>query len=281
MIESAKWEWEITSKTSWFVNLKELYFYKDLLLSQTRKDFLGAYQQTLLGPLWVLIQPLLTVGIFVVVFNNILGVKTDGYPPILFNLMGVTLWTLFSEVFTNTSRTFTQNAAVFSKVYFPRIIVALSALLLQFILFGIQLLLLGSVFAYYVITKQIIFHASSLPLALVAIVVTSGIAFGAGLIFSVLTAKYRDLTSLSQLLTKLLMFVTPVFFSLAVVPQKAVAYVMINPLSPMFELFRAAFSGDYHGSLSGIGFSVMFMVVIVTSGILLFNKMGDKLLDVL
>ncbi|WP_342648410.1 ABC transporter permease [Mucilaginibacter sp. CSA2-8R] len=281
MTKSVKWEWEITSKTSWFVNFKELYFYKDLLLSQTRKDFLGAYQQTLLGPLWVLIQPLLTVGIFVIVFNNILGVKTDGYPPMLFNMIGVTLWTLFSDIFTNTSRTFTQNAAVFNKVYFPRVIVALSALLLQLLLFGVQLLLLGSVFTYYALTNQVTFHASTLPLALVAVVITSGIAFGAGLIFSVLTAKYRDLTSLTQLVIRLLMFVTPVFFTLSVVPQKVNWVVMLNPLSSMFELFRAAFTGTYHGTLNAITFSVLFMTIIVTAGVLLFNKMGDKLLDVL
>ncbi len=281
MAESAKWDWEITSKTSWFVNFKELYLYKDLLISQTRKDFLGAYQQTLLGPLWVLIQPVLTVGIFVVVFNNILGVKTDGYPPVLFNLIGVTLWTLFSEVFVNTTRTFTQNAAVFSKVYFPRVIVALSALLLQLVLFVIQLLLLGSVFAYYVFTDQIALHPYDLPLGLIAVFITSGIAFGAGLIFSVLTAKYRDLASLTQLIVRLLMFVTPVFFTLAIVPKKVNWIVMINPLSSMFELFRAAFTGNYHGTTSGIGFSALFMICIVTAGILLFNKMGDKLLDVL
>jgi len=281
MAESAKWDWEITSKTSWFVDVKELYFYKDLLISQTRKDFLGAYQQTLLGPLWVLIQPILTVSIFVVVFNNILGVKTDGYPPVLFNLIGVTLWTLFSDVFINTTRTFTQNAAVFSKVYFPRIIVALSALLLQLVLFGIQLLLLGSVFTYYILTKQVAFHADTLPLLFIAVIVTAGIAFGAGLIFSVLTAKYRDLASLTQLVIRLLMFVTPVFFTLAIVPKKVNWIVMINPLSSMFELFRSAFTGIYHGTLTGVAFSAIFMFVIVTIGTLLFNKMGDKLLDVL
>lgn len=234
-----------------------------------------------MGPLWVLIQPVLTVGIFVVVFNNILGVKTDGYPPVLFNLIGVTLWTLFSEVFVNTTRTFTQNAAVFSKVYFPRVIVALSALLLQLVLFVIQLLLLGSVFAYYVFTDQIALHPYDLPLGLIAVFITSGIAFGAGLIFSVLTAKYRDLASLTQLIVRLLMFVTPVFFTLAIVPKKVNWIVMINPLSSMFELFRAAFTGNYHGTTSGIGFSALFMICIVTAGILLFNKMGDKLLDVL
>lgn len=281
MAESAKWDWEITSRTSWFINLKELYLYKDLLLSQTRKDFLGAYQQTLLGPLWVVIQPILTVGIFVLVFNNILGVKTNGYPPVLFNLIGVTLWTLFSEIFTNTTRTFTQNAAVFSKVYFPRVIVALSALLLQLILFGIQLILLGAVFAYYTVTKQVAFHASNLPLLLIPVVITSGIAFGTGLIFSVLTAKYRDLASLTQLIIRLLMFITPVFFTLAAVPQKMHWIIVINPLSSMFELFRASFTGSYYGTFTDIAFSLVFMIFIITGGILLFNKMGDKLLDVL
>jgi lipopolysaccharide transport system permease protein len=278
----APWDWEIKPETTWWnINLKEVYSYKDLLLQLTRKDFLGLYQQTLLGPFWVLLQPLLTVLTYLLVFNKLIGIPTDGVPPFFFYLIGITLWNLFSEVFLQTSKTFSQNAEIFGKVYFPRIIVALSNLWLQLLLFLIQMLLLTVTFLFFIIIHKASFEISHIGLILPAIIVTSGIGFGGGLIFSVLTAKYRDLLPLMQLIIRLLMFVCPVFYSLAIVPKKLKWLVNINPLSAPFELFRFAFLGKGNINAFQFFYSAGFMVIIVCFGIVLFNKMSDRLMDVI
>src|ERR1700754_4686976 len=157
--EKLKWQWEINKKTSWLgVSLKELYHYKDLLFRLVRKEFLSSYQQTLLGPFWVLLQPILTVLTSILIFHRIIGVSTQGIPPLLYYLAGITLWTLFSDIFQNTSVTFTQNVQVFNKVYFPRIIVPLSVVLLSALRFVIQLLLFFAALIYYYITGEVAIH---------------------------------------------------------------------------------------------------------------------------
>jgi lipopolysaccharide transport system permease protein len=282
MSEQPHWDWEIKTESSWFgVSLKELYSYKDLLLSLTRKEFLGSYQQTLLGPFWVLLQPLLTVLIYVLVFNKVIGISTGKTPPMLFNLIGITLWTLFSEIFLNTAKTFTQNAEVFGKIYFPRIIVALSGLWLQIILFGVQMLFLFGVYLFFVLTGHVNLTLSHIWAIVPVIITTAGIGFGAGLIFSILTAKYRDLMALIQLIIRLLMFVCPIFFTISMVPARVRWLVDLNPLSVQFELFRYAFISQ--GSVTAIQvlYSTGFMCALVFFGILLFNKMSDKLMDVI
>ncbi len=282
MPERPHWDWEIKTETSWFgVSIKELYSYKDLLLRLTRKEFLGSYQQTLLGPFWVLLQPLLTTLIYVLVFNTVIGISTGDTPPMLFNLIGITLWNLFSEVFLNTSKTFILNVEVFSKIYFPRMIVALSGLWLQIILFGVQLLFLFSIYLFFLFKGQTNFNISHLWMIIPAIITTAGIGFGAGLIFSILTAKYRDLLALIQLLIRLLMFVCPIFYTMSMVPQKVKWLVNLNPLSVQFELFRYAFLGQGNISAVEIIYSSVFMIALIFFGILLFNKMSDKLMDVI
>lgn len=281
-LDSIDWEWEIEPSTNWWnISLKELYSYRDLLFQLARKDFLGLYQQTLLGPFWALLQPLLTVLTFIVVFNKIIGISTGSVPPFLFNLIGITLWNLFSEIFLQTSKTFSQNADIFSKVYFPRIIVALSALWLQIVLFGVQLFLLIVVYLYFFMTGQVSFELGRAFLIFPIILITTGIGFGGGLIFSVLTAKYRDLMSLLQLLIRLLMFICPIFYTLSMVPKKMQWFVNINPLSSLFEYFRFAFLGMGSIDIGQLLYSTICMVVILCFGVMLFNKMSDKLIDVL
>jgi lipopolysaccharide transport system permease protein len=276
------WDWEIKPKTSWWnINLSELYSYKDLILQLTRKDFLGQYQQTLLGPFWVVLQPLLSVFVYVLVFNNVIGISTGDVPPFLFNLIGITLWNLFSEIFLQTSKTFSQNGDVFNKVYFPRIIVAISTFWLQLQLFSINLLLLFAIYIYYVITGIVDYDLGKLILILPIIIITAGIGFGGGLIFSVLTAKYRDLMSLIQLLIRLLMFACPIFYTLSMVPKSVQWFVVINPLSSLFEYFRYAFIGTGSLDILLLSYSIGFMILIVCFGIMLFNKMSDKLIDIL
>lgn len=276
------WDWEIKPKTSWWnINLSELYSYKDLIVQLARKDFLGQYQQTLLGPFWVVLQPLLSVFVYVLVFNNVIGISTGNVPPFLFNLIGITLWNLFSEIFLQTSKTFSQNGDVFNKVYFPRIIVAISTFWLQLQLFSINLLLLFAIYIHYVITGIVDYDLGRLILIFPIIIITAGIGFGGGLIFSVLTAKYRDLMSLIQLIIRLLMFVCPIFYTLSMVPESVQWFVVINPLSSLFEYFRYAFIGTGSLDILLLSYSIGFMILIVCFGIMLFNKMSDKLIDIL
>ena len=168
------WEWEIKPKTSWWnLSLVELYSYKDLILQLARKDFLGQYQQTLLGPFWALIQPLLSVIVYVLVFNNVIGISTGTVPPFLFNLIGITLWNLFSEIFLKTSNTFSQNADIFSKVYFPRIVVAISTFWLQLQLFSINLILLFAAYIYFLIKGTVDFDLGRAFLIIPIIIITT------------------------------------------------------------------------------------------------------------
>jgi lipopolysaccharide transport system permease protein len=280
--KSNSWDWEIKPQSTWLgASLKELYAYKDLLFRLVRKEFLVRYQQTLMGPLWLLIQPILTVFTYVVVFNKVIGLSTGGVPPVLFYLTGITLWSLFTDVFSGTSTTFTQNIAVFSKVYFPRIITPLSTLLLHCLRFCIQLALLLLIMVYYYFKGGISIAPINFLAAVPVVVVVAGIALGAGLIFSVLTAKYRDLANLIGLFISLLMFVSPVFYSLTIVPKDIQWFVQINPLTSQFELFRYAFVGKGDFSVFQLFYSTFFMLFTLSVGLLLFNKKGDALMDVI
>jgi lipopolysaccharide transport system permease protein len=281
MLQQKHWDWEIKSETSWLgASFRELFSYKDLLLRLVRKEFLASFQQTLLGPFWVIFQPLLTVLTYMFVFRNLMHLSTEGFPSFLYYLTGITLWNLFSDLFLNTSNTFLQNVAVFSKVYFPRLIAPLSILLLYLLRFGIQLGFLLIAYIYFCFAGNVQFDFFRLLIIIPAIIITAGIGFGAGLIFSILSTKYKDLLGLLQLLIRLLMFVCPIFYSLAVVPNKLKAYVYLNPLSSVFEFFRYAFLGK--GQIEAIPFlySIICMIVLLGGGVLLFNKMGDKLMDV-
>jgi lipopolysaccharide transport system permease protein len=211
----------------------------------------------------------------------VIGISTGDTPPMLFNLIGITLWNLFSEVFLNTSKTFTQNVEIFSKIYFPRIIVALSGLLLQLILFGVQLLFLFAIYLFYLLNGQIIVNLSQILWIVPAIIITAGIGFGGGLVFSVFTAKYRDLMVLIQIIIRLLMFLCPIFYTMAMVPERVRWLVNLNPLSSQFELFRYAFLSNGSLTIVEISYSILFMVLLVFFGVLLFNKMSDKLMDVI
>ncbi|MEJ7766831.1 MAG: ABC transporter permease [Chitinophagaceae bacterium] len=276
------WDWEIKSQTTWLgASWKELYSFKDLLFRLVRKDFLASYQQTLLGPFWAVLQPILTVLIYVLVFNKVMSVSTQGIPPFLYYLIGITLWNLFSDIFQYTSITFTANAYIFSKVYFPRIITPLAVMLLHGIRFLIQLLLLIGVLLYYYFTGEVELLPVNALLAIPTVIITAGIGLGSGLIFSIITAKYRDLQNMIQLIIRLLMFVCPIFYSTAMVPAKIKWIVLLNPLSSQFEMFRYAFIGIGETSLLPFLYSTLFMIALVGSGVLLFNKMGDKLIDVI
>lgn len=275
------WEWEIKPHGKWLgINLKELFAYKDLLFRLVRKEFLLRYQQTILGPVWVVIQPLLTVMIYVVVFNKVIKVPIPNVPPVLFYLSGITLWTLFSDIFNATASTFSTNIEVFNKVYFPRLIAPLSISILHLLRFLIQLVLLILILLYYYFTDGIELNSINILSAIIPVVITVGFGLGGGLIFSIITAKYRDLSNMISLFINLLMFVCPIFYSTQLVSENIRWIVNINPLSPLFEMFRYSFLGVGQFTFLNIVYSSIIMLVLLVFGILLFNKKGDELIDV-
>jgi lipopolysaccharide transport system permease protein len=280
--DKIKWGWEINNKTSWLgVSLKELYHYKDLLLRLVRKEFLSSYQQTLLGPFWVLLQPLLTVLTSLLIFHGVIGVSTEGVPPLLYYLAGITMWNLFSDIFLGTSVTFTQNAQVFNKVYFPRIIVPLSIVLLSGLRFLIQLLLFFVALLCYYLVGDITIQLHAFLIGIPVLIVTAGIGLGAGLIFSIFTAKYRDFLGLIQIILRLLLFVCPIFYPMSIVPHRLQWIMNINPLSVQFELFRFAMLGKGQFTTEQVIYSGISMLVLLGGGMLLFNKTADRLIDVI
>jgi lipopolysaccharide transport system permease protein len=274
-------KWEIKPRSNWFeLNLQELFLYKDLLLRMVRRDFLMLYQQTLLGPAWIILQPLFTVLTYILVFDKVMGIPTNGVPSFLFYLTGITLWNLFADIFLGTASIFISNATVFSKVYFPRLVVPLSTTLLHFVRLGIQLLLLIGVILFYHFTGRFQMHAGYWIISIAPMLIAAGIGLGCGLIFSVLTARYRDLMNLLHLVIRLLMFVCPIFFSLSLVPEKYQWIINLNPLSPLFELFRYAFLGQGIFTMWQLVYSVCAMLVLLMGGIVLFSKKADTLMDV-
>lgn len=282
MTENANWDWEIKPQKPWFgTNLKELFAYKDLLFRLVRKEFLIRYQQTLLGPLWVLIQPVLTVIIYILIFNRIIKVPIPDIPPILFYLCGITLWSLFSDIFSGTANTFIHNIDVFNKVYFPRLIAPLSITFLHYIRFFIQLILLVILVIFFSLRGEVHINPGIFFLMLPITLFTAAFALGWGLIFSIITAKYRDLSNIINLLVSLLMFVTPIFYSMDIVPDKIRWVVALNPLSTFFELFRYSILGIGHFSTYQILYSGFASLLFLFSGLLLFNKKGDKLIDII
>ncbi len=281
---NSKTDWVIEAKTSSLnLNLKELFSYRHLLFRLVRKEFLINYQQTLLGPLWILFQPLLTLITYVFVFNKVIGVSVGGtLPPALFYLSGIILWNFFNESFASISKTFRDNVHLFSKVYFPRLIVPLASIFTQFFRFLVQLFLLIIILIYFMVfegfTVTFTLYLLSVPLI---VLVVGMISMSIGLIFSVITAKYRDLGNFVDVLIRVLMFITPVIFPISAVKENIRWIVQINPLAPLFELFRLGLLGEGTVTAGQLLYSVTFMIVTLLAAIVIFNKKGSKLIDVI
>ena len=277
-----KWDWEINNKaTFWSHGMNELWSYRHLVAGLVRRQFLLNYQQTILGPLWVLFQPVMTLFTYVLVFDKFVGIPTGSLPPVLFYFSGIILWSFFSDCLTNTSGTFRENAHLFSKVYFPRILVPVSVMGTQFLRFLIQFLMLLGLIVYFKLFKglplQLEMWWLALPLSILSV---AGISLGMGLVFSVLTAKYRDITNLLNLGVRLLMFLTPVIYPLDVVSENVRWMVYLNPLTPAFELFRLSLLGEGVISFWQLLYSLGFTLLLMVGASLMFQKQGDKLIDV-
>lgn len=241
-----------------------------------------SYQQTILGPVWILFQPVLTLVVFLFVFGRIIGVPIDKTtPPVLFYFSGIVLWNFFNDIFGSTARTFRDNTHLFSKVYFPRIIIPAATMGTQFIRFLVQFLLLLLLLLYHVFFKGFSIGSGAAFLLLPAVVLlTAFLGLSAGLVFSVLTAKYRDLGNLVDVLIRLLIFVTPVFYSLSSMKPALRWLINLNPLTPLFEAFRLSVTGRGLVSPVQVVCSLCFIAVSLYASLWLFNTKGSKLIDV-
>lgn len=278
----SEWDWEIKAKTSWWgSSLSELWSYRHLVVGLIRRDFLLSYQQTVLGPLWVLLQPIMTLATYVLVFGKVVGISTQGTPPVLFYLTGIVLWNLFNDVFTSTSAIFRENANLFTKVYFPRLIMPVAQMGNQLARFVIQFALLLLVLAYYCLfTPWPAPAVGRLVFVPLVVLLTAALSLALGLFFSVLTGKYRDVSYVVGIGIRLLMFLTPVIYPVGYIAEKWRWLVQLNPLTTLFELFRLALLGKGIATGPQLFYSVAFTAFLFVVALLTFNKQGDKLIDV-
>lgn len=276
-----EWTEVISPKTGLFdVKLSELWRYRDLIMLFVRRDFVSTYKQTILGPIWFFIQPLFTTLIFTLVFSQIARLSTDGLPPILFYLSGVTLWTYFSDCFSKTSNVFVANAGIFGKVYFPRLTSPVSIIISNLIKFAIQLVLFGCIYAYYIINHQIAFQITwTIVLFPFLVVLMAFLGLGLGIIFSSLTTKYRDLSFLLQFAIQLLMYATPIIYPISSVSGKLKTILMLNPLTPVIETFRVLLFGTGAIDINGLIYCTVFTILTLFFGILIFNRVEKSFMD--
>jgi lipopolysaccharide transport system permease protein len=262
------------------LKLGDLWRYKDLVLLFVRRDFVSVYKQTILGPLWYLIQPLLTTVIFTVVFGNIASLPTDGLPKFLFYMSGTVVWSYFASCLTKTSETFVQNANLFGKVYFPRLAVPVSILISNLITFLIQFALFLAFVLYFVLRGTLIQpNWLWVILSPVLLLVMAGLGLGLGIIVSSLTTKYRDLRFLVQFGVQLLMYATPVIYPVSSIPARFQWIIQANPMTPIIEAFRYAFLGTGTVNLPNLAYSLGFMLVVVIVGSIIFNRVEATFMD--
>lgn len=264
------------------VDLKELWDYRDLCMLFVKRNVTTQYKQTVLGPLWYIIQPVMTVAMYMVVFGGIAKIPTDGLPEPLFYLSGVCLWQYFNDCLTKTSSTFVANAGIFGKVYFPRLIAPLSTVISNLVRFGIQLALFLVVYAIYqifIIPGQI--HTNWYALLLpVLVVMLAGLALGFGILFSSFTTKYRDMQLLLDYFVRLWMYATPIIYPLSTITNEKLHFVMsLNPLTGIVEAFKYGFLGAGEFSWGMLAYSFGFMVVLLAVGIVIFNRVQRTFMD--
>lgn len=275
-----EWTLIIRPRTGWFdLHLADLWRYRDLITMFVRRDFVSLYKQTILGPLWFIIQPLLMTLTFTLIFGNIAQLSTDGLPKILFYLSGIMAWNYFSECLLKTSETFSGNAHLFGKVYFPRLAVPVSVVISNFIKFGIQLGLFLAFYFYFLANGAAVKPTWAILLVFPLIILMAALGLGSGIIVSSLTTKYRDLRFLIQFGTQLLMYSTPVIIPLSKIPEKYRWIMLINPMTPVIETFRFAFLGTGTFSWAHLGISAATTILIVAAGIVLFNHVEKTFMD--
>ena len=261
------------------INMGELWRYRDLIMLFVKRDFVAKYKQTILGPLWFIIQPLLTTLMFTVVFGNIAGIPTDGIPKILFYLSGIVGWTYFSTCLNDTSQTFVKNASIFGKVYFPRLALPISIVISNLVSFFIQFAFLLIFLFYFMASGSDISPNINVLLIPVLIVLIAGLGLGFGIIISSLTTKYRDLTNLVTFGVTLWMYITPIIYPMSEIPEKYKIYVLANPMTPIVETFKTALLGVGEINYMHLLYSFGFTVVVLVAGVIIFNKVEKTFMD--
>jgi lipopolysaccharide transport system permease protein len=252
------------------------------LLLFVRRDFISVYKQTILGPLWFFIQPIITAITFAIIFRTLSGISTDGLPQILFYMAGITLWNYFSDTLLKTSDTFSANASIFGKVYFPRLIVPLSVVLSNLVKFGIQFLLFTALWLYYLITSDVVHPNKTLLIIPLLILLMGFLGLAMGIIISSITTKYRDLKFLVTFGVQLLMYASPIVFPLSMVSEKYPQYkifLLANPITSIIEAFKYAFLGVGEFNILYLGYSLIFTIVLFFIGLVVFNKVEKSFMD--
>ena len=280
---SNDWLFEITPKNKFFsLNLKEVWQYRDLLFLFVKRDVITVYKQTVLGPLWYLIQPLFTAITFTIIFNNVAGINTGTVPPFLFNLAGITVWNYFTACLNGTSDTFKANANIFGKVYFPRIITPLSVVISNLIKFGIQFLIFVVFYIFYYFQGVNLTLNFSLLFLPVLIAVMGILGLGLGMLISSMVTKYRDFSNLLGFGIQLLMYLSAVMYPMELIKDKLPKLgwlVEYNPLAYVIETSRYMLLNIGEISVLGLSYTFLFTVAIFFTGVLIFNKTEKSFID--
>lgn len=274
------WDLIIKPQTYWYdLRIKEIFKYKDLLFLFVKRDFISIYKQTILGPLWFFIQPIITAITFTVIFGNLAKISTDGLPQILFYMCGITLWNYFADTLAKTADTFSSNVNIFGKVYFPRMIVPLSVVVSNLIKLGIQFLLFLCVWIYYLIQTDLIHPNKMLMLIPYLIILIGFMALSFGIIISSLTTKYRDLKFLVTFGIQLMMYASPIVYPLSIVPEKYKWIIVANPVTSIIESFKYAFLGVGEFNWFYLGYSTLFTIVLFMIGLVIFHRIEKSFMD--
>ena len=275
-----KWDTILTSKKKMYsFNFKEIWDYRDLILIFARRDVISIYKQTILGPVWFLLGPLFTVFSYTFIFTEIAHLSTDGVPGPLFYLGGTTLWNYFQACFNGASSTFSANAGIFGKVYFPRLVTPISLVISNFLKLALQFIVFICFFFYYYFTTNSITPNYTILLVPFEIILMALIAVGTGIIISSMTTKYRDLNMLVSVGIMVLMYATPIMYPLSAIPDLYKPFLVWNPISPLIEAFRYAFTSSGEFSLIGLSYSFLFGIIILFLGIIVFNRTEKTFMD--
>jgi len=261
------------------IDLKAIWQYRDLITMFVKRDFVAKYKQTILGPLWFIIQPVFTTLMFTIVFNKVAKISTDGLPPMLFYMSGTVAWTYFSTCLNSTSTTFTGNAGIFGKVYFPRLTVPISIVISTLVQFFIQLGMLAAFMVYYYFNGanfHITWYILVIPY-LVFLMALMGLGFG--IIISSLTTKYRDLNNLVGFGVQLWMYATPIIYPISSISAKYKSIVMLNPLSSIIETFRFALLGIGTANIGSLMYTTIWAIAVIIIGIIMFNRIEKSFID--
>ncbi|CAK8711304.1 Transport permease protein [Candidatus Electronema halotolerans] len=278
--DTAQWDFIIKPKTGWFdIDLKELWRYRDLITMFVMRDFVTVYKQTILGPLWYIIQPLFTTVVFTIIFGKVAKISTDSLPPFLFYLSGNVIWGYFASTLSSTSNTFNNNAYIFGKVYFPRLTVPLATVLVNFLQFFIQLFLFLGFYLYFHLHGAPVQPTRWLLLLPLLMVQMALLSLGLGVLFSSMTTKYKDLRFAMSFLVQLWMYATPVVYPLSQIPDWLLPWYALNPMAAIVESFRFMFFGVSSVQWSQIGISWLVTVLLLFAGVMLFSRIEKTFMD--